>query len=228
MNGMTYSVLALPSRPVDWSSAAFRDFDGDGLADLLWHRRTNGESTLWTLNGAGMTSETALDAAPAGMRLAAVADINGDGAPDLTWHDDKTRAVEAWLMDGATPLAALSLPPAPMKGRASGAGDFDGDGMEDLVWKSGTVVRLWFMRGVQAPRQGIAITLSSKRVLSGVSDVDANGRADLVTARGGRFTAFRVAPTGMANAAGEMQWTYQAIALDAVTKAKSLSFLVLQ
>lgn len=229
LTGTTYSVLALPTRPVDWSCAAFRDFDGDGHADLLWYRGTTGESSLWKLGATGLVSETAVDPGPTGMRLGAVADVDGDGAPDLVWHDPKTDAVEAWRMNGAAPVAVIALPNAPNGGVASGAGDFDGDGVEDLVWRAGRVVRVWFMHGMQAPAQGIAITLSEERKLKGALDVDSNGHADLLTAKGKRFTAFAISPTGVPNAKGEMQWTYQAIALTAIPKSKAAwAFLVLQ
>jgi hypothetical protein len=229
MTGTGYGVLALPSQPVDWSSAAFRDFDGDDRADVLWYQGTTGASVLWTLDGTGRTSETPLDPAPAGMRLAAVADIDGDGAPDLVWYDAASRAVEAWQMDAAVPLAVFGLPNAPSGARPAGAADFDGDGSEDLVWRSKSTVRVWFMDGMQAPASGIAITLSSKRKLRGAVDVDSNGRADLVTSSKSGFTAFAISPTGTANAAGEMQWSYQAIALDALPQSKTpWSFLVLQ
>lgn len=225
MTGTGYSVLALPSQPVDWKCVAFRDFDGDGLADMLWHRVRGGANVLWTLDGTGRTSETPLDPAPARMRFGAVADIDGDGAPDLIWYQP-SRSAEAWKMDGAVPLAVFALPNPPRGALLAGTGDLDGDGTEDLVWRTGATVRAWFMDGMQAPASGVALT---RRLLLGVIDADSNGRADLLTSSRGTFSAFTISPTGSPDRTGEMQWSSQAIVLDAIPKTRGIwSFLVLE
>ena len=232
MNGTNYSVVALPSQASSWGVAAFRDFSGDGRADLLFHAASAGSSELWTLTGAGRSGVLAVDPAPASMRLAAVADLDGDGAPDLVGHDLASGALEAWQMNGAVPTAVFSLPNAPVAASIAGVGDFDADGQEDLAWlvstKKKRSAHVWFMNGMQAPQQGVAVKLKKKSLLRGVVDVNSNGRDDLVFVGKQGFTAYSVAPTGTPDANGEMQWSAQAIPLPEVPSSKLWYFLVLQ
>ncbi len=176
----------------------------------------------------------AVDPAPADMFLAGAADLNKDGRPDLIWHDPRTRAVEGWLMNGATPTATFTLPDAPKSAQLAGTADLDADGDDDLVWlstKGGKrTLHAWFVNGMAAPQQGIALALSSKRKFRGVLDMNSDGRADLVTAKGGTFTAFTIAPSAMAAAAKadapvETQWTYTALPVGGI-KSDSWAFLI--
>ena len=233
MNGTNYAVVALPSQTSSWGVAAFRDFSGDDRADLLFHAASTGASELWTLTGAGRSGVLPVDPAPAGMRLIAVADLDGDSAPDLVWHELASGALEAWQMNGAVPTAVFSLPNAPAGGSVAGVGDFDGDGQEDLAWlvssKKKRSAHVWFMNGMLAPQQGVAVQLKKKSQLRGVVDVNSNGQDDLVlVSKKGLFTAYSVAPTGAPGANGEMQWNAQAIALPEVPNSKLWSFVVLE
>jgi hypothetical protein len=234
MRDTSMMVLSLPNQPVDWKLMSFRDWNNDGRADVLWHKFSTGETSIWTLSGNGRGTVLAVDPAPADMSLAGAADLNKDGRPDLIWHDRKTRAVEGWLMSGATPTATFTLPDAPKNAQLAGVGDLDADGDDDLVWLSSKdgkrVVRAWFVNGMQAPQQGVALALSSKRKFRGVLDMNSDGHLDIVTAKGGAFTAFTIAPTAMAAASKaekpvETQWTYMAIPVSGI-KSDNWAFLI--
>ena len=227
MNGASFSVVTLPDQPARFRVAAFRDFSGDGRADALFHDAAAGTSELWTLNGAGQASVLAVDPAPAGMTLAAVADVDGNAAPDLVWQDRETAALEAWRMAGANPMTVFSLPDAPPGALVAGVGDLNGDGAEDLVWSSRRLVHVWFMDGMQAPSEGIALSGKKLRV-HGVVDVNSDGRAEILIARKKGFLAYAVNEAHAPGAQGKMKWPTHAIALGAVSAAKSWFFLVLE
>jgi hypothetical protein len=232
MNGAAYTTIALPDQPAEFRVKSFRDFSGDGRADAFFHDAKAGTSEIWTLNGAGQTGVRAVDPAPAGMTLAAVADVDGDMKPDLVWRDPATGALEGWRMNGAIPSALFSLPNAPKDARPAGAGDLDGDGKEDLVWQalddSARSIHVWFMNGMNAPAQGIAVRLARKARVRGVIDVSSDGRAELVVIAKGGFAAYSVDPLGALNADGDMEWNTQSLDLDQVPASKRWHFLVLE
>ena len=65
------------------------DFDGDGIADLLW-RNTSGVNALWEMNSNG-TIKNAFNVQSVGSNyhLVGVGDFDGDGkSGDLLWRDN--------------------------------------------------------------------------------------------------------------------------------------------
>jgi hypothetical protein len=62
----------------------------------------------------------------------------------------------------------------------------------------------------------------------GVTDVNGDGRADVVLVAKSGFTAYAVDSTGTQNTAGKTEWTTQPIDLDAVPASKRWYFLVLE
>jgi hypothetical protein len=161
-----------------------------------------------------------------------VADLDGDGAPDLVWLARKGGAIEAWRMSGATPVAAFSLPNAPAKGAPAGSGDLDGDGDDDLVWRARhgktRTLDVWFVDGMNAPAQGIAVAGGKKALVRGIVDVTSDGQAEIVLVTKQGFSAVSVDPTGSQNASGDMQWNTQTQSLSEVPASKRWNFLVLE
>jgi hypothetical protein len=45
--------------PTSWNVAITGDFNGDGTSDIFW-RNTNGDTSIWFINGAKATSVTDL------------------------------------------------------------------------------------------------------------------------------------------------------------------------
>lgn len=228
MSGANYSALPLPTRTVDWNVAAFRDFDRDGRADVLWRRVPTGSSEIWRLGASGRLGEIALDPAPRGMRLAAAADTDGDGSPDLVWHDPYAGKVEVWQMRGTAPVAVGSFPNAPKAANIAAVGDFDGDGRDDLMWRNSGRLVVWFASGLQSPESGVVLALSKKSKLRGVADVNADGRAEIVTVNKQGVVAHSISRSGSRNSRGEMVWGSQALVVDTSSAGKAWTFLTLE
>ena len=231
MNGMNYSVLALPNQPATFSARAFRDFSGDGRADVLFHDAANGQSVIWTLNAAGRSAVLDVDAAPSGHVLLAVADLDGSGSPDLVWRNLANNSLEAWAMSGADPVASFTLPAVTNQTLFGGAGDLDSDGDDDLVWivreRGKRRLHAWFVNGANAPTRGVALGIG-KRKLRGVVDVNDDGRADLVVAGKKGFSATSVGTTGANDENGDFTWNTQSLNLDEVPASKRWYFLVVE
>ena len=101
-----------------------RDFDGDGIGDLLF---SNGQSYATWLDS---SYNTPLVNGYTSSSVVASADFNADGETDLVLRDPDTGALVLWsggLSSQERPLGAIAVSASVV------AGDFDGDGRQDLV-----------------------------------------------------------------------------------------------
>jgi hypothetical protein len=119
MNGTTLidGRLLSASRVADtnWKIVGSGDFNGDGLADIVWQHQTTGETSVWIMNGTTLVNGTLLSPAGVGdtnWKIKAVTDLNGDGQPDLVWQNTATGYLAAWLMNGTVRADGIYLTPA--------------------------------------------------------------------------------------------------------------------
>jgi hypothetical protein len=63
-NGVTSSIINLPTIPIQWHIAAAADFLGTGQADLVWENTTTGERSIWILNSGVTSSMVSLPTIP--------------------------------------------------------------------------------------------------------------------------------------------------------------------
>jgi hypothetical protein len=196
------------------------DIDGDGRPDLVV---ADPDDCTDAATGRGVHL-LLQDAARPGRFLAprtvvagttsyrtAIGDFNGDGVPDIVASDSgaSRQRLVVLLQDAAGRgrfLPAVDLP-LPGAGVDVAAGDVDGDGRSDLF------VHLYFEPSGYTPNTGLAILLQqpgggfgAPTVLArqsglntqriAVSDIDGDGRADLLA----RFTPFSTDFTGQLTA----------------------------
>jgi hypothetical protein len=117
MNGaqvVSPAVLSIPRMTAaGWQVRAVGDTNGDGKADILWHKSDTGELAVWTLNGATVTTTARLSISSmtnTSWQMVGAEDVNGDGKADILWqHTDGT--VAAWYLDGRTVLSTVKLNP---------------------------------------------------------------------------------------------------------------------
>ena len=117
MNGFQVTGTASLSIPrmstPNWQIRAIGDTNGDGRADILWHKSDTGELAVWYLNGATVIGTLRLSIGSmtnTAWQLVGAEDVNGDRKADILWqHTDGT--VATWYLDGATVLATLTLNP---------------------------------------------------------------------------------------------------------------------
>ncbi len=163
-----------------------KSFNGDVVADLVWHNTVTGANEIWTLDAKGNRLQTfglPVNTKP-GMRLQSVGDIDDSERPDLVWRDPETGANEVWRMSGTTPIQ----PPQPIELRKDGpwtiggVADLDDDYNDDIVWHNEATGEneIWFMDG--ADREGTwALPANSGQGwgLHGADDFSGDGRPDL-------------------------------------------------
>lgn len=182
--------VLLPSANV--VDAAIGDVDGDGYRDLLALQSL--ASTLYVVRGlaaGGFEAPGVVVAGTGFVQAATPLDANGDGLTDVAVASEMSRDLAIVQNDGTgvySRVAAIGVSTFDVA-----AGDFDGDGRDDLVVEDQTAqhVRVYLNRddGSLAPGpiadDGFVASL-------GFADVSADGRADVISARGNR-TAISIA-----------------------------------
>lgn len=188
-----------------WLLVNLADFNGDGIADLLWWNPQTGEAVVWLLDqavGSGpgdwlVKAMWSPGVMTGNVTLSYTGDLNADGRADIVWRDYITGQVTLWLMgENGTPI--LSGPPTLAEGMDAGGkpgssgsldwslrgmADMNSDGRRDIIWQhasDGRVV-VWHMDGSQAI--GLAEYQREAATdwrVAGLGDMDGDGRGDMV------------------------------------------------
>lgn len=118
----TEPVLQLPALPgplgAGWHVVTASDFNGDGMADVLWYNTMTQSITVWLMAGADLLlAGPEIPGPPGGGWLAfTTGDLNGDGMGDVAWENLGTQRFAAWLMAGTALLLAGPEIPMPSGG----------------------------------------------------------------------------------------------------------------
>ena len=165
MNGANIQSSASPNlggmaiKPdASWSVAGIGDFNGDNRRDILW-RNTSGETSIWLMNGASITSggDTTFGGSAvrpdASWSVAGIGDFNHDGNSDILWRNT-SGTLNEWLMNGSTITSsgAITFGGSAIAPDASWhvveIGDFNGDSNSDILWRNDNgAMAEWLMNG---------------------------------------------------------------------------------
>ncbi|WP_267222195.1 choice-of-anchor tandem repeat GloVer-containing protein [Dyella silvae] len=157
--------------------AAVGDFNGDGVADILW-TSANNDLYIWFGKAGGYTAQYA-GTYPAGWSVVGAGDVNGDGMDDLLWLNQSTHQFAYWLMNGAT-RTSFSIINIAAGYYPAAIGDFDGDGRADVLWTSANHdLYLWTSTG-GGFKSSYITTYPANWKIVGRGDLDGDGRDDLI------------------------------------------------
>jgi hypothetical protein len=131
-----------------WQVAGVGDFNGDGIADVLYRNSSTGQAYLDVMNGTSVTAAsgfTSQQVTSPNWQVAATGDFNGDGDADVLWRYDNAAnaadplngAIYEWTMNGTnvTGSGLISQQPGSLKWDVVGTGDFNGDGDADILFR---------------------------------------------------------------------------------------------
>ncbi len=159
-----------PGSDVTGFHPAVADFDGDGLADVLWYKRSTGDRAVGYSRGM-VNGEFSFDAysncIPDASTLAnqtpVVGDFNGDGMADVLWNPTGNGTRTVWLSKGrqtdggpcfettsSDPLRPIQDPAGyNLAGYQPIPSDFNGDGLTDILWTNRSLgyITLWTSGG---------------------------------------------------------------------------------
>lgn len=173
-----------------WSIAATGDFDGDGRADLLWHR-PDGTAAIWLLDSSGTGGASGgtiyQPAAGQAFDIAGVGDFNGDGRADILFSrvehfaGQDYRTVSLWEMDGLGGIGGGFVSAVDVSWSIVGTGDFDGDGRSDILWRNAdSTLAVWRMDGTTVLGGGSVYRPGTDWTVAGIGDFDGDGRSDIL------------------------------------------------
>ncbi len=161
------------------------DFDGDGIADILWRHGSSGNNLIFFMNGNTIRTSTIINREPdLYWEIAATGDFNGDGKSDILWRHALTGENRIYFMDGGTirSIASINVEDD-LHWKIAGVGDFNADGKDDILWRHGLTGENWLylMNGstiVQSSRINRVADLGWQIV--GIGDFNADGKDDIL------------------------------------------------
>lgn len=192
------ALIGLPFRLV-----GSRDFNRDGMSDLLWYNEQSGETQIWYMNDstlAGRATITYNDgrAALIGLPWSIVGfnDFDRDGNSDILWHNAQTGESQVWFMNGSSlrdratilnEVGSAFLVGLPW--HIVGTGDFNQDKSADILWHNDTTgeTQIWCLNGTRVISRATVIAPDGRPVLIGPpfsivasDDFDLNGNTDIL------------------------------------------------
>lgn len=154
------------------------NFDGAGLADLVFVHRDTSQAFAWLMNGTSFFSGGWLyNSVEPGWKVVGTSDFTGEGMPDLLWQNEQTGQVRLFKMTYFSKVAEQLDLNFTVSGildpnwRIEATGDFNRDGHADIIWHNHdsnsnqccASAMVWYM-GVTG---GVATRLSASRITFG-------------------------------------------------------------
>jgi probable HAF family extracellular repeat protein len=178
----TFSELAGANATLE--AAGRGDFDGDGLPDVVFQDRGNGDVYFASSHEAAAPVLSFVGAFP-GLQAVGAGYVSRDGYDDIIFRDPANPAGPVWYEDmragapaGLETLAS-SLPTP--ESRLRGIGDVNGDGFADLVVQDQTTGEVMLGTHVAGSVQSwVHVSNSGGWNVIGCADVTGDGYADIL------------------------------------------------
>jgi hypothetical protein len=185
--------------PNPWAIVGQRDFNDDGMTDILWRNGTTGQLLVMLFNGTSEIGGGSPGSAASPWTVAGTGDFNNDGFGDILWYNTSTGQVVIWLIQcrtGQNPPCSIigaGSPGSLVVGQGwtvAGTGDFNADGFADILFfntNTGQVV-IWLLKctgqngscpiiGAGAPGD---VTVGQGWKVAGTGDFNGDGRSDIL------------------------------------------------
>ena len=186
-----------------WAIVGQRDYNGDGMTDILWRNGTTGQAVVWLFNGTSQIGGGSPGGATLDWTVMGTVDFNNDGLGDILWFNTNTGQVVIWLVrcgTGQTPPCVTiggGSPGSVILGQGwtlAGTGDFNGDGFADILWFNTNTgqVSIWLLKCTG--QNGIcpvigggspgSVTVGQGWMIPGIGDFNGDGKSDILWLNG--------------------------------------------
>ena len=160
------------------------DFDGNGMADILWRNQANGQNAIWFINGIVLTSAAYAPTVAVDWTAVGVADFNGDRKADILWSNLTTGQNAIWTMNAQNILTGTLLNSVATGWAVAGTGDFDGDGRSgDILWMNAQTrqIAVWLTNASgQITSAALLGTIAQGWTIAGLGDFNGDGKRDIL------------------------------------------------
>lgn len=154
------------------------DFNGDGVADVLWRHSGSGSNAIWL--SAEKSSQQSIAGLDPAWEVATVGDFDADGITDVFWRNPATGGDMIWK-SGQSDRLLESGSVAGDTWRVVGAGDFNGDLAADVLWRNRkTGANSIWLEGNKALTQAVVRITDLGWDVAGVGDFDGDGKDDIL------------------------------------------------
>ncbi|MBF0608601.1 MAG: VCBS repeat-containing protein [Magnetococcales bacterium] len=187
VHGSDFEAVDESSLMINADSAQVRrapanDFNSDGKSDILWYNKTSGDTALWLINGAVVSTKTSPGAASTAWQIQGKGDFDGDGNGDILWYNTVTGQTAIWLTGIAGTLSGTaSMGTVDAAWQVKYTGDFNGDAKSDIVWQHSTTgqVAIWLLDGSTVTSVGSLGNIDTQWQMVGVGDSNGDGIDDV-------------------------------------------------
>ena len=159
------------------------DFDGNGMADILWRDLTTGQNAIWLMNSAAIASGAALYTVPPEWEVAGISDFTGDVKSDILWRNSLTGSNALWAMNGAAIASGNILSSASAEWKIASVADFNGDGLvNDILWFNPVTRQgaIWLTNAGVVSSAAFLGSVATGWQIGGVGDFDGDGKSDIL------------------------------------------------
>lgn len=143
----------------DWDMVGWADMNQDNIRDIVWQRKSTGETAIWELTNTQTVSNSYFSSsvpANSGWQIEGIADFNSDGINDIVWRNQGSNDTAIWRMkrvNNQTVLDTgylLATKPTSADWQLLAVADTNGNGVPDLIWSNNVTLEnaVWEMQSV--------------------------------------------------------------------------------
>ncbi len=142
-NGLTIDDVSVTN--IDDDVISPKDFNADGLKDLLWVNNENGALAYWSIldvsdTPSSIANDFLTTDSTQGLDVIGTVDFNGDGQSDILIRDNQQDINKILLLDGTEQVEAITVGAnrsvANSAWRMRAAGNFDDDAQTEILWRN--------------------------------------------------------------------------------------------
>ncbi|MFH2048310.1 MAG: VCBS repeat-containing protein [bacterium] len=182
-------VPSYPAAHSNPSNTLNSDFNGDGMADILFRHKTTGQLLVYQMDTNTISEIDIVTNLNLEWDVVDISDFGGDGKADILLRHTVTGQLWLYQLNGSTIISSASIGGLdPALWDVAGVTDFNGDNMSDILLRHKTTGQLWQyqMNGnIITSSASVTGSLSLDWKVVGVGDFGADTKGDILL----RYTA---------------------------------------